>query len=162
MVYQSICARSIDHASVLCHHDSCFISRFSGSTGFPPFFSLVFSVVQMEWMVLYINDPLKAGASGPETSPVPAAAGGGRRGALGNPARARPGPGLYKRQGLPFTLPFLPIAHAAGLPQPSSLAIFSRLPLSHLLSSLSSLSAPPTPAIFSLTSLLFPPRTRHF
>ena len=34
---------------------SCFLSRSSGPTGFPPFFSLVFTVVQAERMVLYIR-----------------------------------------------------------------------------------------------------------
>ena len=33
---------------------SCFRSRFSRSTGFPPFFSVVFSVVQAQRTILYI------------------------------------------------------------------------------------------------------------
>ena len=41
MVHQHIGVRSIDRASAYLHH-SCFLIRFSGSTGFPPFFSLVF------------------------------------------------------------------------------------------------------------------------
>ena len=41
-----------------------------------------------------LDGPLKAGASGPETSSVPTAAGGGHGGALGHPATAchRPRP----------------------------------------------------------------------
>ena len=51
---------------------------------------------------------------------MPSAAEGGHR-VLDNPARHGAGPGLYKRQGLPHALPFLLIAHAAGLGQPSFL-----------------------------------------
>ena len=51
---------------------------------------------------------------------MPSAAEGGHR-VLGNPGRHGVGPGLYKRQGLPHALPFLLIAHAAGLGQPSFL-----------------------------------------
>ena len=40
------------------------------------------------------DDPLKAGTSGPEASPVLSAAKGGHR-VLGNPARHGAGPGLY-------------------------------------------------------------------
>ena len=55
MVHEHICARSIDHASALRHHDSCFLSQISRSTGFSPSFPLVFSVVQAERVVLYIR-----------------------------------------------------------------------------------------------------------
>ena len=51
--HQHIFARFIDCASAYPRH-SCFLSRFSAPTGFPPFFSLVFMVVQAERMVLYI------------------------------------------------------------------------------------------------------------
>ena len=43
MVHQHIRARPI---ASLRHF--CLLSRFSGSTGFPPFFSLVFAAVQAE------------------------------------------------------------------------------------------------------------------
>ena len=51
--HQHICARFIDRASAYPRH-ACFLSRFPGSTGFPPFFSLIFMVVQVERMALYI------------------------------------------------------------------------------------------------------------
>ena len=53
-MHQHICARCIDRASAYLRH-SCFLSRFSGSTGSPPFSPFVFSVVQEERVVLYIR-----------------------------------------------------------------------------------------------------------
>ena len=47
MVHQHIRARPIDRVSVSLRHVRL-LSRFSGSTGFPPFFSLVFAAVQAE------------------------------------------------------------------------------------------------------------------
>ena len=51
--HQHICARSIDRASAYLRH-SCFLGRFPGSTGFPPFFSFVFTVVQAEMFGLTV------------------------------------------------------------------------------------------------------------
>ena len=87
-----------------------------------------------------LYDPLKAGTSGPE---------------------AGAGPGLYKRQDLPHALPFLLIAHAAGLGQPSFLsfllffsAFLVKAVSSLVLPRLSHCPPPPLP-LFLATSLFF-------